>query len=321
MTPLIEALKNWRTAKEKRDDITFTNAEWSLDPKFIGESINSDTVRSIGDYVDDKLTEYSQQNNINPVRNRLQGILRGNTAETDIDDHVASRRRISDSFVRRLWQEQQITDNLRSNYNITNPERITHDGRNIHQVIRFCPPTKSLTPSAYVSNYTLDYQEMKIKARIIIAPKDKIISPSDWFNYCTNDEALTLKDLVKKTVWENMKPGIICRPDPFKNVSPSEGCALETLREMVTEGAFKKYLKHGFILVQSPSGLIYQIFKNSWHIKVWDKGNLIEEICVRIKSDKIPSTDNVIAFKAIIETDENEIHQMGNVYNMRKKAA
>jgi hypothetical protein len=375
MTPLIEAIKNWRKAKEKRNDLTFTRAEWSLNPQFIGEPINSNTVRSIGDYVDDKLTEYSQQNNVNPVRNRLQGILRHNTVETDItdehvaseaeDEHVASEaedehtssiyytgghrlrntynedlesdpsldmitythgliydpRRMRDSFVRRNFQQQRMIDHLRENHNITNPERITHDGRNIHQVIRFCPPsTKPLASFAYVTNYTLDYEEMKIKARIIIAPKDKIISPSDWFNCCTNDQPKTLKDIIKKTIWENINVGVIHRSKIFHNLSSSEWQALETLREMITEKDFRKYLKQGFILVRGPSGLIYQVFRNNQHIKVWDKGNLIEEICVRIQSGDVPLTDNIIAFKTIIETDENEIHQLGNVYNMRKAA-
>lgn len=367
MTSLIEAIKNWRKAKEKRNDLTFTRAEWSLNPQFIGEPINTNTVRSIGDYVDDKLTEYSQQNNVNPVRNRLQGILRHNTVETDItDEHVASEaedehtssiyytgehrlrntynedlesdpyldmitythgltyespRRIRDSFVRRHFQEQRMIHHLRENHNITNPERITHDGRNIHQVIRFCPPsTKPLASSAYVTDYTLDYEEMKIKARIVIAPKDKIISPSDWFNYCTNDQPGTLKDIIKKTIWENINVGVIHRSNiPYK-ISPSESQALETLREMITEYDFRKYLKQRFILVRGPSGRVYQIFRNNWHIKVWDKGNLIEEICVRIKSSTVPPTDNIIAFKTIIETDENEIRQMGNVYNMRRAA-
>jgi hypothetical protein len=36
---------------------------------------------------------------------------------------------------------------------------------------------------------------------------------------------------------------------------------------------------------------------------------------------KVPPTDNVIAFKAMIETSENLFKNMGNVYKMTKKAA
>lgn len=47
------------------------------------------------------------------------------------------------------------------------------------------------------------------------------------------------------------------------------------------------------------------------------KGELVEEICVRLKSG-MPPTDNVIAFKTIIETNEKYFALLGNRYNMKK---
>jgi len=111
------------------------------------------------------------------------------------------------------------------------------------------------------------------------------------------------------------------RTQSIYNVSPQEEIALETLREMISETEFRKYLRDGFLLVQGKSGNIYQIFRKNQHIKVWYNGTLVEEICVSIKDSKIPLTDKIIAFKVIIETDEKEIHNMGNVYNMLKKVA
>lgn len=100
------------------------------------------------------------------------------------------------------------------------------------------------------------------------------------------------------------------------NFSPQEKKALETLREMITEKEFRKYLKEGFLLVKSVSGKIYQIFKDKAHTKVWLMGELIEEVCVRISREiNAPPTDNVIAFKQMIETDEEEFRKCGNVYN------
>lgn len=106
----------------------------------------------------------------------------------------------------------------------------------------------------------------------------------------------------------------------YRNIPKSEWCAIEALREMITETEFRKYMKYGFILVQGKSGDTYQLFRQRRHIKVWNKGKIIEEICVRIRDKKIPLTDSVIAFKIMLETSEEEFKKLGNVYNMRRAA-
>lgn len=110
------------------------------------------------------------------------------------------------------------------------------------------------------------------------------------------------------------------RAMPIYGASQSEMVAIESLREMITEADFRKYLVHGFILVKGQSGRIYQIFRNRAHTIVWEKGTVVEEVCVRIRSHKIPLTDNVIAFKILIETSEEEFKKLGNVYNMAEAA-
>jgi len=102
---------------------------------------------------------------------------------------------------------------------------------------------------------------------------------------------------------------------------PGEQKAQETLREMISESDFRKYLTYGFILARGASGLVYQIPGNRSHTKVYSGGQLIEEICVRILDHKVPSTDNVIAFKVMVELDEESFRKSGNVYNLRKQAA
>jgi hypothetical protein len=92
--------------------------------------------------------------------------------------------------------------------------------------------------------------------------------------------------------------------------------ALETLRETITEAEFRKYLRYGFVLVKGASGRTYQIFKNKSHCKVWLGGKLLEEVCVRIKDAQVPKTDNVIAFKTMIEASEENFKKLGNVYKM-----
>jgi len=111
------------------------------------------------------------------------------------------------------------------------------------------------------------------------------------------------------------------RAPSYGNVSDQERVALDTLREQVSEQEFRKYIKYGFILVKGKSKNIYQIFKNMSHTKVWNGGRVIEEICVRIKREiSAPATDNVIAFKALIETNEDLFKSLGNLYKYKNIA-
>jgi hypothetical protein len=103
----------------------------------------------------------------------------------------------------------------------------------------------------------------------------------------------------------------------FNNMSPEESKALDTLREMISEADFRRYLIYGFILVKGLSGKIYQISRFQRHTKVWEKGKKVEEVCAYIKDPKIPSTDKLIAFKTMIETDEELFRKAGNVYKFQ----
>ena len=105
--------------------------------------------------------------------------------------------------------------------------------------------------------------------------------------------------------------------DHFNNMSPEESKALDTLREMISEADFRRYLVYGFILVKGLSGKIYQISRFQRHTKVWKKGKKVEEICAYIKDPKIPQTDKLIAFKTMIETDEELFRKAGNVYKFQ----
>ena len=104
-----------------------------------------------------------------------------------------------------------------------------------------------------------------------------------------------------------------------RQIESNERVAMESLREVVSEKDFRRYLKYGFITVPGKSGAMYQVFRNAGHTKVWRDGKLVEEICIHIKNEfKTPLTDRAIAFKAMIEADEEEFRSLGNVF---KKAA
>jgi len=117
----------------------------------------------------------------------------------------------------------------------------------------------------------------------------------------------------------NLTPVIKTRANPLVSDTPAEMLALETLREVVTELEFRKYLKYGFVLVKGDSGATYQIYRNRSHVRVWVGGKVIEEICVYLRAvdgRTAPDTDKVVAFKAMIEADEEAFKAMGNRYRM-----
>jgi hypothetical protein len=119
---------------------------------------------------------------------------------------------------------------------------------------------------------------------------------------------------------ENLTINVKTRACPIPNITGPERVAIESLREMLSESEYRRYIKYGFILVKGHSGDIYQIFRNKSHTKVWKNGKLVKEVCVRLTDKKIPPTDNVIAFKIMVETSEKIFLEKGNVFNMEKVA-
>jgi len=110
------------------------------------------------------------------------------------------------------------------------------------------------------------------------------------------------------------------RARPF-TCSDSEIKAIETLREMISELEYRKFVKYGFIIVTAKSRKQYQVFREHRHTKVWEKGKLVEDICVEFKDKTIPLTDKLIAFKTMIETDEDVFRKLGNVFKFKNIAA
>ena len=173
---------------------------------------------------------------------------------------------------------------------------------------------------SYVTSYTIEHQSMKIKARVITAPVNQHLEDDLWFELCcSGGDRLSTKDMIKDTVKANLCIIAPTRGSVFpKMMKKAEKTALETLRDMITEQEYRNYIRYGFITVKGKSGRLYQISRTLNHTKVWDHGELVEEGCVRIKGGDfvVPETDNIIAFKVMIETDENLFKSLGNVYKV-----
>lgn len=130
----------------------------------------------------------------------------------------------------------------------------------------------------------------------------------------------SLNSVRRYRIKNNLMIVIKSRARIFHNVPKNEWHAAELLREMITETEFRKYMVHSFILVQGDSGKTYQVFRKRPHVKVWLNGKIVEEVCVNIEDRRIPPTDNVLALKVMIETDEEEFRKLANIYRMKNVA-
>jgi hypothetical protein len=100
---------------------------------------------------------------------------------------------------------------------------------------------------------------------------------------------------------------------PIK-ATPAETKARGTLRDMITEAEWRRYVTNGFIMVRGPSGFWYQVFNNGSNTNVYKDGKKVNSICIHTVRD-CPPTDHVINLKILVELDESKVWRGGNVHN------
>jgi hypothetical protein len=149
---------------------------------------------------------------------------------------------------------------------------------------------------------------------LIVGPNEPLPEYSVEIKW--DEKSKSYKTIFKSKLKSNLRIHVKSRARFYQTFPRNEWTAIETLREMITEKDFRKFLRYGFILVRGQSGRVYQVFRDRCHTKVWENGRVVEEVCVYLKDGKIPLTDKLIAFKTIIETSEEEFRRLGNVYKM-----
>lgn len=168
--------------------------------------------------------------------------------------------------------------------------------------------------TSYITSFTWDTRNGDLSIQI----------ENEEFLFVEDSEGV-LKENKKEQFRRKIRYNLVIRTKTrgglINGVPKEEWTAIETLREMISEKEFRKYMKYGFLMVEGKSGDIYQVFRNKSHTKVWRSGEVIEEVCVRLDhSYKAPPTDNVIAFAMLIQYDESEFKKLGNVYKMKRAA-
>jgi hypothetical protein len=134
---------------------------------------------------------------------------------------------------------------------------------------------------------------------------------------------LTHKDVLRKNVSSFMKANLLIRTErkslsrqalPLK-YTPQEQKARDSLRDMLTEEEWRRYVTNGFIMVRGSSGYWYQIFADNSRLQVYKNNKKTHAICIH--TDKTcPPTDHVINMKVLIEIDEASLWANGNITSL-----
>jgi len=133
--------------------------------------------------------------------------------------------------------------------------------------------------------------------------------------------AATIREAIKSILKKNLTLSILpSRQDVLAiHATLSENKARETLRDTLTEKEWRKYLTNGFVMVQGKSGKWYQIFVKQKHLRVYEHGKFIKELCIHTAATECPPTDHILNMKVMVECDEQSVWDGSNLYEPTKK--
>ncbi len=121
-------------------------------------------------------------------------------------------------------------------------------------------------------------------------------------------EAARLTHRLREILGQRAGPHIITSKTRQAMKSPGdirEERARETLRRVIGEQKFRNFLKTGFVSVKGKSGLIYQIFPGHGITAVYNRGNMVERLCV-VLTGNFPPTDSLIMRYIMILNNEDQ---------------
>lgn len=146
-----------------------------------------------------------------------------------------------------------------------------------------------------------------------------------WYAQSIHQE--TKAEKFKNKIRNQLCGGIRKRQSILEQLAPpgmstAELKARDTLRDMLSEQDWRRYVTNSFVMVRGESGKWYQVFANhnTERIRVYEKGEHIANLCIHSDSS-CPPTDHVIAMKIQIELDEESIWKESNTYDQRGHSA
>ena len=94
---------------------------------------------------------------------------------------------------------------------------------------------------------------------------------------------------------------------------PNEARARHLLQRLIGFQRYARYIRDGFISHRGASGRVYQIFPGDSHMRVWFKGQRVEDLCLCIEDHSLPPTDSVVMRLLMLEHSEIEFREKANI--------
>jgi len=128
----------------------------------------------------------------------------------------------------------------------------------------------------------------------------------------------TAGQLLRDIIEQRQTPAIhVCRQGLRASIDIREQRARETLRRVIGDDKYQSFLRNGFVSVRGRSGLIYQIFPGHNMTCVFDRGKMVERLCVVLAKD-FPPTDSLIMRYLLILNNENKFRGLANKHAVYK---
>ncbi len=133
---------------------------------------------------------------------------------------------------------------------------------------------------------------------------------SSWDSYKDDygwaPPVITPSDRMRQMIRDRMAPAIH-RGRKRNSMSIAmdirEERARQTVRRIIGEQAYKKFIRDGFITVVPKSGLTYRIFPGHGMTEVYDRGIMVDKLCVVLQGN-FPPTDSLLMRYLLILNDE-----------------
>jgi len=131
-------------------------------------------------------------------------------------------------------------------------------------------------------------------------------------------ELSSARERMLTIIRDRAAPGAIIRSKSLQRTTDvREIRARQTLRRIIGEDAFQRYMIRGFMIFNGASGRTYQIFPGHIKTKVWFEKKIIEELCV-VMTGNFPPTDEVIMRLLLIQDSEENFKSKANVFQASK---
>ncbi len=133
-----------------------------------------------------------------------------------------------------------------------------------------------------------------------------------WQKVAYTQKILTAAGRLREILRSRHAPAIILSTPIKSPQDQREERARETLRMMLGEDKYRRFLARGFVAIRAKSGLVYRLFPGYRQVEVYKLGVLIEKLCIVLRGD-FPPTDWLIMRYLLVLNDEADFRKRANL--------